>query len=244
MISNEPTSYPKAPITEAVIALHFDAPLSAKIIERFARLQKKQFPRHESLVKHEFKVSGHSASAHTTPNGLKMTSADQSRVVIVTPPQVAIAHQAPYQGWSALYADAKSQWDALLKAKHGGRVGRVSTRFVNRIDIPLQPANNLALVDYFNVGVSLAGRTATMSLQQFNIGLNLLDQSGRFMHTLQLASVFPSPLIDHSSFLLDIDVFTVVPLHGEFWPAVDELHHLKNRFFEDCITEKTRNLFR
>jgi uncharacterized protein (TIGR04255 family) len=58
--------------------------------------------------------------------------------------------------------------------------------------------------------------------------------------------VAPPPLIDHISFLLDIDVFRSEQIPGredELWTVIDEARAIKNTIFERCITDETRKLF-
>ena len=56
----------------------------------------------------------------------------------------------------------------------------------------------------------------------------------------------PSPLVAHSSFLLDIDVFREdgIPSNDdELWELVGLLRDHKNAVFESLITDRTRALF-
>lgn len=56
-----------------------------------------------------------------------------------------------------------------------------------------------------------------------------------------------SPLINHTSLLLDIDVFRTdnIPLNDvDLWKTIDEARDIKNKIFKACITQKTEELFR
>src|SRR5262249_43047074 len=47
------------------------------------------------------------------------------------------------------------------------------------------------------------------------------------------------------SVIFDIDLFPTNEIPGEdFWPVFDLLRTWKNKIFEECITEKTRELIR
>jgi len=60
------------------------------------------------------------------------------------------------------------------------------------------------------------------------------------------ASTIPSPLIDHASLLLDIDLFReqALPQKDEdIWELFGLLRRQKNVLFESFITDRARELF-
>ena len=60
------------------------------------------------------------------------------------------------------------------------------------------------------------------------------------------AATVQSPLIDHVSLLLDIDLFkdqNVPQKDNEVWELFSHLHRQKNKIFEAFITDKARELF-
>jgi len=59
-------------------------------------------------------------------------------------------------------------------------------------------------------------------------------------------SQVPSPLVGHTSVLLDIDVYfdrDVPQADDELWAAAERLHVAKNNVFEGAITDRARELF-
>jgi uncharacterized protein (TIGR04255 family) len=177
--------------------------------------------------------------------GRKLHSSDGARAIIIMPAQFSVSQLAPYTDWDTLYGEAREHWNALAKiVKHRG-LSHVSTRYINRIDIPIDMNGHVDLHKYFNVGLSLPPYAQAMALQTFHVNCSLLQASGKYRYVLQLAST-PSPLIDHMSFTIDIEVATtgVVPSNEEkMWDLIGSLRQPKNDLFESCITPETRKLF-
>jgi uncharacterized protein (TIGR04255 family) len=84
-----------------------------------------------------------------------------------------------------------------------------------------------------------------MALQGFHINCSLQNQTDEYISIINLAAT-PSPLIDHLSFTIDIDVMTtgsVPPNREKMWDLIGTLRKRKNDLFEACITPDTRELF-
>ena len=240
----EPSPYNKPPIVEAVIAVHFSEPLHQREIDAFARKSKKSFPFSEELVSWTFNLHKQYASK-SEKIGYKLSSADRARLVIIQSLQFGVIQQAPYAGWDTFYGEARAHWDVLKKIITHRSIARVSTRYINRIDIAVGINGQIDLSKYFNVGLSLPNYVEKMALQNFYVNCSLLHPNTHFINILQFATV-PSPLIDHLSFTIDIDIATLgaVPTHEvKLWELIDSLRTYKNDLFEACITDETRKLF-
>jgi uncharacterized protein (TIGR04255 family) len=246
-VINPQPPYKKPPILEAVIAVHFSEPLELKWIDAFALKRKARFSRAEDMV--EISATFHPQSAQSASNikkiGRKLTDAGGSSVIIITATQMGIIQLAPYTDWDTLYREAREHWDLLAKIMKRRAVSHVSTRYVNRIDIPVGLNEQLDLHRYFNIGLSLPAYAQALNLNTFNISSELVHSSGNHKYVLQLAYV-TSPLIDHMSFTLDIDISSVglVPVNEDrMWELIGSLREYKNKLFEACITPETRKLF-
>jgi uncharacterized protein (TIGR04255 family) len=240
--------YKKPPIVEAAIALHFATPLDDREIDAFARRRRTTFPLSEELVELSaaFNPQTKQSISGARKTGRKLTSSDGDRVIIIMQAQLAVIQLAPYKDWNDLFLDAREQWNALFKIIKRRRLSHASTRYQNRIDIPIDESGRVDLHKYFTVGLSLPPYVQAMSLQTFYVHSTLLDATGRYRHTLQLAST-PSPLIDHVSFTIDTDIATTEPMpdyEDKMWALVNSLRKSKNDLFESCITPATRKLFK
>jgi uncharacterized protein (TIGR04255 family) len=239
--------YKKPPVIEAVIAIHFAVPLEQKSIDAFALKRQARFPRSEDIL--EMSASFDTKTTRTASTmkkvGRKLHSPDGARVIVITPAQLAVIQRAPYTDWDTLRGEAREHWKSLTKIVKRRDVSRVSARYINRIDIPVDINGHVDLHKYFNIGLSLPPYAQAMALQMFYVNCSLLHASGQYSYILNMAST-PSPLIDHMSFTIDIDIVTtgVVPQNEEkMWDLIGSLRRPKNELFESCITPETRKLF-
>ena len=96
---NDPTPpYNKPPIIEAVIALHFVAPLEQKDIDTFARKSKKSFPFSEDIIEMStiFNPQTKQQASNVRKIGNKLNSADRTRLIIAfNSTQFGVIQQAP-----------------------------------------------------------------------------------------------------------------------------------------------------
>lgn len=99
-------------------------------------------------------------------------------------------------------------------------------------------------MDYINIDVLLPkGLQASIENSAIQIVGHLGDDECGF--TVNSCQV-PSPIIRTASFLLDIDIYRCANLpqeNEEIWALLDRIRDQKNRIFEDCITDKSRELF-
>jgi len=245
--NSPPTPYNKPPIIEAVIAVHFAVPLAAKEIDAFSRKLKKAFPFSEDVVeiKTTFNVGTKKHVSNIRKLGYKLCSADRTRLVMIQPLQFGVIQQAPYSSWDSFYQEARTHWNVLTKIVGHKPIFRVSTRYINRIDIPVGSSGVVDLHKYFNVGLSLPQYAQGMSLQAFAINCSLLNSIEHYNSVLQVAAV-PSPLIDRLSFTIDIDIATTGTEEirdTKLWELIGTLRKPKDDLFEACITPDTRKLF-
>jgi uncharacterized protein (TIGR04255 family) len=248
MTNNSPSiSYNKPPIIEAVIAIHFAAPLAAKEIGAFSRKLKNAFPFSDDIVsiEHTFNVRTKEHVPNIRKLGYKLSSADRTRLLMIQSLQFGVIQQAPYSGWDKFSQEARTYWNVLTKIVGHKPISRISTRYINRVDIPVGAAGVVDLHKFFTLGLSLPQYAQDMSLQAFVINCSLINTIEKYTTVLQFSAV-PSPLIDHLSFTIDIDVATigvVEPRDNKLWELIGTLRKPKNELFEACITPETRKLF-
>lgn len=243
---SEPTRrYRRPPITEAVIGFQFSAPIPDRELERFAVAEKRSFPRREQVREISVKIGEPSASAIVGDriSGVKLLSEDSLAILMVFPKALSVCRLAPYTGWDDLVARARDVWDDLTKIVGFRPLDSLSTRYINRIDVPTKIGLKPQVSDYLTVGVVTP--EAVGNLDVFSLNARVLSDDGRFQHVIN-AGIADPVLIDHTSFLLDIDTITVGAIPNrpeERWNIVAELQHRKNKCFELCITDEARRLF-
>jgi uncharacterized protein (TIGR04255 family) len=243
-----PTPYKKPPIVEAVLALHFFEPVPVKAIETFAAKRKSKFPRSEDLIEMEFETNlKDSYKNRSRKIGQKLYSVDGSRIIIFQGNQFALIHLAPYTDWDCLFAETRDHWETLTKIVKHKKIRHFSTRYVNRIDIPVSgnDGDAVTLEKFFKIGVLVPATAKSYRLENFSTRMTLVSPDGAYRFLIQFSDV-PSPLIDHMSFTIDIDLITSGehPLkEDEAWEFLRSLRQAKNDIFEACITDETRKLF-
>ena len=184
-------------------------------------------------------------------NGFVLTNADKAVSIVVRPETISAARLPPYTTWDDLVDHAKDVWESIKQVAGHPKVSRLSTRFINRIDIRTRPfassapPKSLNLGDFFQLGFTIPKQLTAFPVETFHISWHSASPTGTLKQTIQLAAT-PSPLIDYASFVLDIDVATTDPIpvrDKEMWATIKALRERKNEIFQACITDETRRLF-
>lgn len=240
--------YSAPPITEAVIEIKFSQPLEAGKLNKLNASLSKAY-RQGKLVKsllldvelNEGEVQPRASRADV--HGYRLEGADPAELLILWPQSIVLSQLAPYPGWDAFIARFKTAWKAMRRVGGYREIIRVGVRYINRIDIPFEDGkaeyekhlniypklpNSMISVDMYTV--------QTLS-HLYGIDCSLRINSGRM----------PSPLINHASFLLDIDIAKEnnLPMKDDALLALlDVIRGEKNRVFEDCVSDLARDRFK
>lgn len=239
-------SYKRPPIFEAVIELRT---MQSITIDKIERLRDKFFESYplpvQNLQGFEANVAGGQIQIALPFNGFKMTGSNGDEVAIVGPQVFSISQLAPYCGWErfvARFMRDKAIWNRHVNSK----ISRIGLRFVNRIDVPANEDETVEVEKYLNVYASLPTKLL-QGRRDYLVRLSSKIGEGSALDwdlTLTVAKV-PPALIGHQSFQLDIDV----AFNGEISRVENVLElvsvgrQLKNRVFEQCITDSSRELF-
>jgi len=236
--------YSRPPIIEAALQLVFTSPLSFEEMAKARKRTIKFFPQSEDLKQISFMIEegGHASSTAPSITGHKLTSMEGTRAVLIYPDRLGFSILAPYPGWDQFVSEFR---DIIKLLKRQGTVAVSSTRFINRIDVPAPPGSLVNHDDYFRLArIELPFDHGPLT----GFGVQIAAPVGTAGHRVVLnASLAPSPLIDHLSILLDVDVLLDAspPLkQAEVWGRMNELRDWKNHIFEESITDKARELFR
>ncbi len=175
-----------------------------------------------------------------------MATDDGLCVVILNTKQLAICRLAPYADWKDLQRTALENWEVLKGIVGVPKVEMISTRFINRIDIPIDEFKlNPRPREFLKIDVEMPSEEIG-EVHSFALNVQFLTKDHRFRHIVNVRSM-DQVLIDHVSFSLDIDTLTTELISArteQQLEILDELHMRKNFCFEDCITDRARRLFR
>jgi uncharacterized protein (TIGR04255 family) len=239
--------YPRAPITEGVIHLSVAGMATSEELQKLVKRFADDYPQQEPLAAFNVTINttGGATNVEQRPQGYRVKSTDQADIALVLPDGVAVARLPPYPGWEILRERARAAWAKWRKIVAYSPPKRIGIRYINRIDVPINPAGVLDIDSY----LTFAPRVPKFSkhpLNGFLVQVTRPTDLEYWTASITSTIVSPAPLINHVSMLLDIDVFRTEQIPGrdkDLWDCIDEVRPLKNAIFEACITDESRKLF-
>src|SRR5271166_2229418 len=143
---NAARTYLRPPVTEAAIELRYETAVAQPVLERAAARLNKEYAIVETELAQNVNLDPQAGTAafSTLWQGMKLSSADRTEVVLFRMTGLVIGHLAPHKGWEHLLEKTKIAWFALARASGENlKLSRAGVRYINRIDIPgaeTQPA--------------------------------------------------------------------------------------------------------
>ncbi|MGH8604028.1 MAG: TIGR04255 family protein [Gammaproteobacteria bacterium] len=238
-----------APIKEGLIDIHvrkradFNVDALATAV---ARLEPEYYKK-GALVEGEVKVelSPQDASATLTRSGeigLRFHSRDEKYVAQFRLESFTLSRLAPYEKWDNLAAEARRLWSIYLECAAPESVTRVATRFINNLQLPMQPGE--CFENYLTASPQVpAGLPQTLSafLQRVVIYNSELNAIANLTQVLEAGA-----MTDRVPVILDIDAYHQAEFdpHGtEMWDCLAQLREFKNKAFFESLTEKAIKLY-
>jgi uncharacterized protein (TIGR04255 family) len=181
-------------------------------------------------------------TADSAQVGLRLHSADEKYVAQFRLAGFTLSRLPPYEKWENLIDETRRLWAIYVESLAPTRVVRVATRFINNLQLPLEPGASFQL--YVNKLIDVPDE-APQAVEAFLQRFRLVDiESGsRVVVTLALDGLkagVPAPVI------LDVDAFNAAnfkPMDEAIWRALEKLRDLKNRSFFGTITERTAEMY-
>jgi uncharacterized protein (TIGR04255 family) len=183
-----------------------------------------------------------STTTESSQVGLRLHSHDEKYVAQFTVAGFTVSRLPPYETWENLLAEARRLWAVYVQCLSPKSVERVATRFINNLQLPLEPGASFQL--YVNKFIDVpdeAPQAVEACLQRFR--LVDIDSGARVVVTIALDGLkagVPAPVI------LDVDAFIAAnfkPMDGTMWSLLEKLRELKNRSFFGTITEMAAELY-
>ena len=237
-------NYTNPPIVEAVIEIRFSESITTKMIEKAKNKFLKEYPFCEELknVGVHIDPSRQSSIYQEKSIGYKMTK-ELSDVLLVAENVFAISRLVPYQGWDALIKRTKKDWKNWKNIIKFQKIQRIGVRYINRIDIPIKNNEKIKVRDYINFYPYLPDNEVD-SIAQYIVQITQPIEDNLIL-VMNSAEV-PSPLLNHKSFILDIDISksSEVPQKDEeIWSLLDKIRIKKDQIFEKFTSVKAKKLF-
>jgi uncharacterized protein (TIGR04255 family) len=242
--------YSRAPLTEAIIDLRVEPRdgLTLADLEGCQAGEEKAYPNKTKIMRAfsqlqlggpEGAVAQAGSSEHI---GFMFKSGDDKQIFQVHPEGFTLNRLGPYPGWEIFRDEARRLWNIYRERVQPRKVLRMAVRYINRWDLP---GPGLDLKQYLKTGPEVSAEMA-LPLAGFLMQLVIPQNDNRA--TVQLTeTLVPAPGPDMASVALDIDVFRTDEIPADesgLWGLFEELRHCKNKVFEACITDKTRELIR
>ncbi|MCC6834477.1 MAG: TIGR04255 family protein [Cytophagales bacterium] len=244
-------TYKYPPITEAVIEIRTGGMTSIDDLKKTSDkiMQDKHYYKLNLIndlgvnIEKNSKTKDFKINAQEKFADYRITSEDETDIVILSQQKLVVARLAPYPGWDNFYkrfVSIKKIWKRFVGQE---AITRIGVRFINRIDIPFGEAKQIEIEDYLNFYPKDA-IFSEIPMMDYLIRIEKKTPSPLWSTTIT-STPHPPALVKTISLLLDIDIFRTseIPLREEeFNLVLEEAHILKNKIFEDCITDKTRSL--
>ena len=229
-----------------VIDLRVASEVTEKNQETVVKRLKKLYPNSHALktLNVSIDTTGGRVGFEQKSQGFRLSSEDQTNVVMVMPSGIAIARLAPYPGWKVVRAAAQAVWEVWRKSTPHINLSRIGVRTINRIDIPTDKKAQISMQTYLNFHPQLP-HISEAPMHGYLMQVTLPTTKPKWIVTITSALVSPPPLLNYVSLLLDIDVFRTEEIPNndtQLWEAIEDAHMLKNDVFETCITGETRKL--
>ncbi len=236
-------TYRRPPLVERVVEFRCERDGGSDIIDRLMKRLSTDYPAYDDQTEFDFRI-GLKGEIEKVGEGISqrnLRSADAIDLCILKRNSIGVSRQAPYSGWEPLKARAERAWKVWQKGMAKPKLSRIGSRSTNRIDIPFADLAERLPQDYVNVG--FAPLPFSAEVKAFNV-----QRSGQVdRYTLIMnSSTIVSPLIDHQSLLLDIDLGLeafALSDWAELAVELDLMNDKLNEIFEACVTDLSRELF-
>lgn len=235
--------YDAPPIIEAVIQFRFAESLpKARRSKMLARLVR-NYPNKRELqsVGANVDFQKQEAAFVAEPQS-RLSSVDETDVLVVDSDALTWSRLAPYQGWEGLADRVKKDSQIVIDTVGLRKLSRLGVRYVNRIDIPAK--NEIVWYEkYLSINLTLPKMCEAVNSYGWRFEREFVDE--QLLAVVQSATAVPV-IPDHAAFLLDIDIVRshdIPQKWDEVFLLIERMRKLKNEIFESSITDLARASF-
>lgn len=239
-------TYPNAPIVEAV----FDIKVSNTIIinpstfEQYAKNELKEFPiinkRQNVNVRIDNRQGTGQIGKTTNLLGYIFSNIQGNRKVQFRLDGYSFNMLRPYSNWNEFSSAAFSYLEKYIALAKPLLITRIGLRYINRVDLPYE---NQAFENYIKYLPPVpAGLPKKFEKYFFQMQIPADDNLSKAV----ISQTFEQEKNGRIPFIIDIDVFQDerIKATDSLSERFDNLRDLKNRIFEDLVTEECKQLFK
>ncbi|MCR4305158.1 MAG: TIGR04255 family protein [Gallionella sp.] len=240
--------YARPPITEAVIGITFSSPMDTKQLASINNALQKHYPHKQDVstfdlsLEFNIKDAGNNKANLKPTLGYRLSTDDQTQLVVIWPNSISLSQLPPYQGWGNFIERFERDWSALKKIMGFQQISRIGVRYINRIDIPAT-APVIEHEQFLNIYPKMPDILNPLEAYALQASVTLKDINCQL--TINTASV-PSPLLEHASFVIDTDISSdknPPQSDSDLIKLLNNIRTKKNQVFEACISQPARSLF-
>ena len=239
--------YNNAPIREAIFDIRVEGLKNSNLeqLENLFEVFKEIYPIKQKKINLAGKIEIVEDSVKTPfssqLNGFVFKTQDEGRQVQVRLDGFTFNWVNNYSEWNEFSAEAFRLWSIYRNEFSNLKISRIALRYINRIKIPL-PISEFQ--DYI---VNMPPIPASLPQSYSNFFMRIEVPCDKGETSIVLSETIENPTKEYLPFILDIDVYKLGDLssldNNQLQSKFEELRNLKNITFENCITDKTRNLF-
>ena len=239
------TEYANPPITEAVVEIIFNVALDDSDLEKISGRLQKFYPELKITNDVQVMLNLKDQSSIKTEKFPKreFSTADKTEAVVLKAKSIIVSQRAPYRNWELFSARVKRDIALITGGPSLPKSDRIGMRYINRIDIQ-ESGPVIEESHYLKIFVAHPPEFALFA--EYSLSFSMLAEDLNGAITVR-SGLVESPLVDHRSVLLDIDVFSdrEIPQRlDKIEPLLDLMNGRARATFEACITDKCRSLFR
>jgi uncharacterized protein (TIGR04255 family) len=251
---NQPAKHfqlPRAPIVEAVIDIDCDY-VPGTLVTTFEKSAREAFkdayPKFRAQLIQEHKIDNLSQgdpkhSVQQRIQSLLFPTDDEKQLIQIRAQGFSFNRLAPYASLDEYLPEIERTWKLFVEITKPVQVRKVGTRYINRIMLPMQEGR-LELADYLKVCPQLPDEEKLTFVGFLNHHSALeagTNNQVNILLTSQQAEGGYLPLI------FDIEAFHMGASSPGDWSQIQSqiasLRSLKNRVFQNTLTDKCLNLF-
>ncbi len=238
--------YIRPPIVEAVIELKFESGVDDVELGKLSKKYGQHYTHVEQRDNYSFDVHVGNENPRTdtmVERDYRLTSQDMSQILILGQSVFTLSQLPPYTNWNNFITRFERDWKIRLRHVGFKPMSRIGVRYINRIDIPRPKDEIINENEYLNIYPKHPEQLNPLLSYSIN-SRSELTSIGSLL-TINSA-VVQSPIPEHISIVVDTDIARSNSLPQNTDDILEYLHsvrHEKNKIFESCITDKTRELF-
>lgn len=235
--------YSKPPISEAALQIKFEKSVSVKELEKAKLLFFEMYDSSKPIysVMANIKPDGELNSSRVF-EGTQFMSQLGDESCRIERDKFSVTQLAPYSGWAKFIERFKRDYKTLDEFENTPRISSISTRYVNRLDIPVNDSGMVRIEDYLNLYLNTPNPTDVVNHFSFRAALASNHENCSIIVN---STPVPSVIDDHFSIILDIEVEYKGDrdLNNEIFTLFDLVRDIKNDSFENFLTKKAKELF-